>query len=92
MHIIKMIFFQTAVKEVPDYENDISTEKKTQSKSPWLSGTDEYERRTQGFGCQKIKREKEIIRIRPHKLWSFLLCKRKALIRTAKTVWEFGNE
>ena len=48
---------------VPRYEDDISAEDKTESKSSWLQIQNEYSWWKKSIGCQKSKRKKTVIRL-----------------------------
>ena len=47
-------------------EDDISAEEKIQIKGSWIQSKNEHTRRKKSIGCQKSKRKKTVISLRPH--------------------------
>lgn len=57
-----------------DNEDDISAEEEIQSKGSWIQSKNEHTGRKKSIGCQKSKRQSEIISLMNQghkKLWPF---------------------
>ena len=64
MNIIEMMFFKMGGAR--DNEDDISAEEEIQIKSSRIQSKNEHTRRKKSIGCQKSKRKKTVISLRPH--------------------------